>query len=121
MSEKRIVRFEIYRYDPDTGEAPKMQKLEVELEPTDKMLLDALMRIKADNLTAIPLAQDANLQVGDFVVSYNSYESVVRRRGRQITRYGERQFDGFMQDAVVKAVVVLVVMERVDGRHDLAR
>lgn len=30
MSEKRIVRFEIYRYDPDTGEAPKMQKLEVE-------------------------------------------------------------------------------------------
>lgn len=34
---------------------------------------------------------------------------------------GCRQFDGFMQDAVVKAVVVLVVMERVDGRHDLAR
>ena len=48
ISEKRIVRFEIYRYDPDTGEAPKMQKLEVELEPTDKMLLDALMRIKSD-------------------------------------------------------------------------
>jgi len=48
MSEKRTVRFEIYRYDPDTGEAPKMQKLEVELQPTDKMLLDALMRIKSD-------------------------------------------------------------------------
>ncbi|HEX4856805.1 MAG TPA: succinate dehydrogenase iron-sulfur subunit, partial [Limnobacter sp.] len=48
MSEKRIVRFEIYRYDPDTGEAPKMQKLEVELQPNDKMLLDALMRIKSD-------------------------------------------------------------------------
>ena len=48
MSGKRIVKFEIYRYDPDTGEAPKMQKLEVELEPTDKMLLDALMRIKSD-------------------------------------------------------------------------
>lgn len=29
----------------------------------------ALMRIKADNLTAIPMAQDANLQVGDFVVA----------------------------------------------------
>jgi len=29
----------------------------------------ALMRIRADNLTAIPLAQDANLQVGDFVVA----------------------------------------------------
>ena len=48
MSGKRTVKFEIYRYDPDTGEAPRMQQLEVELEPTDKMLLDALMRIKSD-------------------------------------------------------------------------
>jgi len=29
----------------------------------------ALMRIPADNITALPLAQDANLQVGDFVVA----------------------------------------------------
>ncbi len=29
----------------------------------------ALMRISADNLTAIPLARDGNLQVGDFVVA----------------------------------------------------
>lgn len=48
MTEKRTVKFEIYRYDPDTGEAPRMEKLEVELEPNDKMLLDALMRIKSD-------------------------------------------------------------------------
>ena len=48
MSGKRKVRFEIYRYDPDTGAPPRMEKLEVELEPTDKMLLDALMRIKSD-------------------------------------------------------------------------
>lgn len=48
MSEKRTVKFEIYRYDPDSGHAPAMQKLEVELESTDKMLLDALMRIKSD-------------------------------------------------------------------------
>ena len=48
MSEKRIVRFEIYRYDPDNGQAPSMQKLEVELHENDKMLLDALMRIKSD-------------------------------------------------------------------------
>ncbi len=46
MSEKRIVKFEIYRYDPDKDERPYMQKLEVELQPTDKMLLDALVRIK---------------------------------------------------------------------------
>lgn len=46
MSQKRIVKFEIYRYDPDKDERPYMQKLDVELEPTDKMLLDAIIRIK---------------------------------------------------------------------------
>ncbi len=46
MSTKRIMKFEIYRYDPDKDERPYMQKLEVELQPTDKMLLDALVRIK---------------------------------------------------------------------------
>ncbi|GAA5235046.1 succinate dehydrogenase iron-sulfur subunit [Verticiella sediminum] len=46
MSTKRTVKFEIYRYDPDKDERPYMQKLEVELEPTDKMLLDAIVRIK---------------------------------------------------------------------------
>jgi len=44
----RVMRFEIYRYDPDRDAKPYMQKLEVRLAPTDKMLLDALMRIKAD-------------------------------------------------------------------------
>lgn len=48
MSQKRIVKFEIYRYDPDKDERPYMQKLEVELQPTDKMLLDAIIRIKND-------------------------------------------------------------------------
>jgi succinate dehydrogenase / fumarate reductase iron-sulfur subunit len=48
MSKKRIVKFEIYRFDPDKDERPYMQKLEVELQPTDKMLLDALLRIKLD-------------------------------------------------------------------------
>ena len=48
MSTKRIVKFEIYRYDPDKDERPYMQKLDVELQPTDKMLLDALVRIKND-------------------------------------------------------------------------
>ncbi len=46
MSQKRTVKFEIYRYDPDKDERPYMQKLEVELQPTDKMLLDAIIRIK---------------------------------------------------------------------------
>ena len=46
MASTRTVRFSIYRYDPDKDAKPYMQDLTVELEPTDKMLLDALMRIK---------------------------------------------------------------------------
>jgi len=46
MSQERIVKFEIYRYDPDKDARPYMQKLEVALQPTDKMLLDAIIRIK---------------------------------------------------------------------------
>ena len=45
---ERTVRFEIYRYDPDTDARPYIQKLEVRLQPNDKMLLDALLRIKSD-------------------------------------------------------------------------
>jgi succinate dehydrogenase / fumarate reductase iron-sulfur subunit len=45
-SGKRVLKFEIYRYDPDKDAKPYMQSLEVTLEATDKMLLDALVRIK---------------------------------------------------------------------------
>jgi len=44
----QTVRFSIYRYDPDKDAKPYMQDLEVTLQPNDKMLLDALMRIKSD-------------------------------------------------------------------------
>ena len=44
----RVVKFEIYRYDPESGKPPAMQKLEVTLHDTDKMLLDAILRIKSD-------------------------------------------------------------------------
>jgi succinate dehydrogenase / fumarate reductase iron-sulfur subunit len=44
----RTLQFQIYRYDPDKDSKPYMQDLTVELQDTDKMLLDALQRIKAD-------------------------------------------------------------------------
>jgi succinate dehydrogenase / fumarate reductase iron-sulfur subunit len=44
----RTLKFKIYRYDPDKDEKPYMQDLTVELKDTDKMLLDALQRIKSD-------------------------------------------------------------------------
>ncbi|NCX45294.1 MAG: succinate dehydrogenase iron-sulfur subunit, partial [Betaproteobacteria bacterium] len=44
----KTLRFSIYRYDPDKDTKPYMQDLEVSLQASDKMLLDALMRIKSD-------------------------------------------------------------------------
>jgi succinate dehydrogenase / fumarate reductase iron-sulfur subunit len=40
------VKFKIYRYDPDRDEKPRMQDYDVPLDPHDRMLLDALVRIK---------------------------------------------------------------------------
>jgi succinate dehydrogenase / fumarate reductase iron-sulfur subunit len=44
----RTVQLKIYRYDPDKDSKPYMQDVTVELKDTDKMLLDALQRIKSD-------------------------------------------------------------------------
>src|SRR4026207_1707987 len=45
------MRFSIYRYDPDADARPRMQEYDVALEPVDRMLLDALVRIKAHDDT----------------------------------------------------------------------
>jgi succinate dehydrogenase / fumarate reductase iron-sulfur subunit len=41
------MKFKIYRYDPDKDSAPYMKEYDIQLEPTDRMLLDALVRIKS--------------------------------------------------------------------------
>jgi succinate dehydrogenase / fumarate reductase, iron-sulfur subunit len=43
---EHLMRLSIYRYDPDKDAKPYMQDYDVELEPTDQMLLDALVRAK---------------------------------------------------------------------------
>ena len=40
------MRLSIYRYDPDRDAAPRMQDYDLALEPSDTMLLDALVRLK---------------------------------------------------------------------------
>jgi succinate dehydrogenase / fumarate reductase iron-sulfur subunit len=40
------MRFRIFRYDPDRDEKPYMQDYDVRLDEHDRMLLDALLRIK---------------------------------------------------------------------------
>ena len=41
------MKFRIYRYDPDKDARPWTQDYDVELGPTDRMLLDALVKVKA--------------------------------------------------------------------------
>ena len=43
------MKFRIYRYDPEKDAKPYTQEYDVALEPTDRMLLDALMRLKAQD------------------------------------------------------------------------
>jgi succinate dehydrogenase / fumarate reductase iron-sulfur subunit len=41
-----VMRFSIYRFDPDTDARPRMQDYDIALRPADHMLLDAILRIK---------------------------------------------------------------------------
>ena len=43
--------FEIFRYEPDRDSRPYMQTYEVEVNPDDRMLLDVLIRLKAEDET----------------------------------------------------------------------
>jgi succinate dehydrogenase/fumarate reductase-like Fe-S protein len=42
--------FKIYRYDPDKDAKPYMQTVQVELDGHERMLLDALIKLKASTL-----------------------------------------------------------------------
>ena len=41
------MKLSIYRYDPDQDAAPYMKDYDIALEASDRMLLDALVRVKA--------------------------------------------------------------------------
>lgn len=43
---KNVKRFQIYRWDPDSGENPRMDTYEVDLATCGPMVLDALLKIK---------------------------------------------------------------------------
>ena len=45
------MRFNIYRYNPEVDAKPRMQYYDVAMEATDRMLLDALVRIKIEDDT----------------------------------------------------------------------
>ena len=43
---KRVKRFKIYRYDPDSGENPRYDHFEIDLDTCGPMVLDALIKVK---------------------------------------------------------------------------
>jgi len=45
------MKFRLYRYSPESGEKPHMQDIELDIDPVGKMLLDALLAIKAQDET----------------------------------------------------------------------
>ena len=47
----RNMQFKIYRYDPDRDEKPYLQDISVELDATDRKLLDAMVKLKAKDDT----------------------------------------------------------------------
>ncbi len=44
----RVKQFAVYRYDPDTGDNPRVDTYEVDLDSCGPMVLDALIKIKND-------------------------------------------------------------------------
>ena len=49
------MRLSIHRYDPGRDPKPYMQDFEVALQPTDRMLLDVILRIKAEQDDSLTL------------------------------------------------------------------
>ena len=43
------MRFRIYRYNPETDAAPRMQDMALDIDPQGRMLLDALIALKAQD------------------------------------------------------------------------
>ena len=43
---KNVKAFKIYRFDPDSGENPRLDTFEVDLDQCGPMVLDALLKIK---------------------------------------------------------------------------
>jgi succinate dehydrogenase / fumarate reductase iron-sulfur subunit len=44
----RIKKFKIYRFDPDSGQKPRVDRYEVDLDRCGPMVLDALIKIKSE-------------------------------------------------------------------------
>ena len=46
MGATRVKKFEIYRFDPDSGQNPRIDTYEIDLDACGPMVLDVLIKIK---------------------------------------------------------------------------
>ncbi|MCL4110039.1 UNVERIFIED_CONTAM: hypothetical protein GTU68_038256 [Idotea baltica] len=52
---KNIKKFIVYRYDPDTGENPRTDTFDIDLDDCGPMVLDALIKIKSENDSSLAM------------------------------------------------------------------
>ena len=45
---KHVKKFTVYRYDPDSGENPRYDTFEIDLDNCGPMVLDALIKMKSE-------------------------------------------------------------------------
>ena len=45
----RIRKFTVYRYDPDSGQNPRYDTFEIDLDACGPMVLDALIKMKSES------------------------------------------------------------------------
>ncbi len=74
----RVKRFKVYRYDPDSGENPRYDSFELDLDACGPMVLDALIKIKTE------IGSDADLPPlvprGDLRFLRDEYQWLQRSR-----------------------------------------
>ncbi len=105
----RTLKFKIYRYDPDKDAKPYMQDLTVELKDTDKMLLDALQRIKSDVDDSLSLRRSCREGVcGSDAMNING------KNGLACTT----NLNELSEPIVLRPLPGLPVCARPDRRHD---
>ena len=44
---QKVKKFKVYRYDPDSGENPRYDTFEIDLDTCGPMVLDALIKMKS--------------------------------------------------------------------------
>ena len=70
------IRLQVYRYNPDVDAKPYMKDYELEIEPTDVKLLDAIIKLKAQD-DSLSVIRDLIVDMTQFFKQYHSIKPYV--------------------------------------------